>query len=252
MLFWKKPKIIVLDAFVSVDAIKNLYPIDKTSNFYPQWWKTMAPTYTYQDQFGIELQAATMRHCSGLIDLYKRGVSIPLWTDLKVKTSSDGGWWCNFVSGFGNAMAHDSRQLGGNLENLIHIKLNSPWLIREKTGCQFLYHGHPWNNLSNLGDYFIPPGIVNFKYSNSTEINTFFPKKDTVISIDAGTPMAHLIPLTDNELSVKCHYVTDAEYRNLSLTAGYRSKSVGNYNNKKKILSSKEAKESKCPFGFKK
>jgi hypothetical protein len=81
----------------------------------------------------------------------------------------------------------------------------------------------------NPGNFIIPPGIVNYKYNSTTDINMFFSFQNLQenLLIKEGTPMVNIVPMDDRRVKVHVHKLSDGTTKNL----------INKY-------------ESKCPFGF--
>ena len=245
MIFFKK-SVIHLDSFTTNSGIHDLFPIQSSNNFIPDWWKNIPKTYSEKDEYGIVTQHATMKSCVGFLDLYKTGFIIPNWSDVIFRTYPDGSWaYKQAAENLPQITSHNSNQYG-DLQNLIHAKIESPWIITEKTGVSFLFTDPKWNKLKNINDFVVLDGVVNFKYQHSTHINIFIQQKDNQINLNAGDPLVHLIPLSDKKVKIKNHLVDETEYTNIKNKSSYCSKFSKKYMFNKNIKDSKQ----KCPFGF--
>jgi hypothetical protein len=246
MFFFKKKKIVV-DAFTKISGIKDLYPIAESSKFLPDWWRTMPSSYSETDQYGITVEHSTIKRCDGFTGFYRKGFIIPMWIDAAIKTTAQGQWAYRLASNDPETKidAHSKPEFGEAFNNLIHLKIHSPWLLSEKTGCQFYFSSPFWNQIESLGRYHTPPGIVNYKHQSSTHINLLFPKKDNEMVISAGTPMIHIAPLTDKEVEFRCQLVSSEEFNQIYLK-NYMGNFLGSYKKNKKLRES----TGKCPMGF--
>ena len=247
MMFFFKKKEIVVDAFTTNHSAFSNFPIDRSSKFFPDWWKKL-PSYNTRDVSGIEIPSSTIRKCDGLIDLYKNGFMLPLWTDLIIETDTTGKW--KYISALEmKIVEHARNQYGSSFDEYIHFKLFSPWLIREKTGVNFTYIPPMWNNVNYWNHIHFLPGTVNYKTQSSSHVNVFVNKINQSINLQAGMPLLHIMPNSDKKTIIKCHLVNKQEYDKLDLFLQYTS-----FNNNqrifKKMIEKKES-ESKCPFGFK-
>jgi len=220
-------------------SVRELFPIQKSQHFFPEWWKALPKTYESKNNWGLKKPSATMKSCEGFLNIYKNGLILPLWSDLIVETTKDS--WKYEFSASSDAVSHDPQQFGPEFNSFIHLKLISPWLIRENSGIKFIWMEPTWNHISTLGNYFTLPGIIDYKYQIGTNINLLFQQKDNKILITAGQPMAHLIPITEKEIEVRTHHVTEQEYMKLDVSA-YESSFIKKYAKNKKIL------QGKCPF----
>lgn len=243
-LFFKRKKI-VIDCFTTNPNAANIFPIDKSNKFYPEWWKKVPPTVQETAKNGIKFDTATIRSCSGFIDLYNQSITIPLWADLIIETTEFKFNWVSPDSSF-LITGHLTQQYASEDEilNFYHAKIISPWRFEEKTGVSFVFMDPFWNNRDYLGKYYTPPGIVEYKYNHSTEINIFAPKHLSRIEIKAGSPMAHIIPMSDNEIIIKTHLINQEEYN--------KKYPANIWTNKHRYLKEKHILEKKCPFGFSK
>jgi hypothetical protein len=246
MFLFKKKKIVV-DAFTKFTGIKELYPIEPAHIFLPQWWKNLPSSYDIQDNNGIKVARPTLKRCDGFTQNYKNGFIIPLWIDTTIKTTLDGKWAYRLASNDSETLidCHPRNEFGNEFDKLIHLKLHSPWMLEEKKGCQFYFTSPFWNQISQLGEFFIPPGIVNYKHQYSTHINFLLPMADRQITLYSGMPLVHIIPLTDTDVEIKCHQISAQEHYQLYMK-NYLGSFLGSYKKNKKLRN----KTSKCPLGF--
>jgi hypothetical protein len=247
MFFIKKKKIVV-DAFTSNQSVHDFFPIQTAVNFIPDWWKQIPSTYESTNKFGLKLKQPTLKRCDGFLHLYRKGFIIPLWSDLIIETKETGQWFYSWSDLNGNNIIdHEREQIGNSLPHMIHIKITSPWAIREKTGVEFHWTDPMWNKLEKLSKISVLPGVVNFKYQNTNHINCFLPAENNRYEISNGQPMAHCIPLSDSDVEIKTHMVSNEEFINMRLLDTQRFSFLNFYKNKVKII---DKKEKKCPFGF--
>jgi hypothetical protein len=239
--FFFRHRPIHLDCFTaSVNAYK-FAPIEPANRFIPDWWKAIPKTHTND---GIEM--GTMKTCAGFIDLYGKGVMLPMWSELVVRLQEDGYYQYNFGDLASSAEFHNPAQVGTLLEKFsaIHLKIHSPWLFECKESVSW-HFAHPvWNQAAM--DYCVLTGVVDYKYSTSTNINVLFRRTNNVVTFEHGDPLAHIIPLSERPLRIKNHLISQEEYDkkySINKPISYR----GGYYRKKKLI---EARESKCPFGF--
>lgn len=239
MFLFKKPKIVV-DAFTTDPYINQYYPISKASSFIPKWLTETPAHYEETNHYGLTKKIPTIKRCVGIQDNYKQGFILPLWSDLiiNVKSSGEYSWaWANAES---KAVVHPRQQLGKGFDNLLHLKLESPWFLKEKTGVNFYWSQPTWNMLGAVTSIHIPPAIINYKYQTGTNINLLFPKLDTSIELSVGQPLAHIIPLTESTVEIKTHVISDAEMTKFSKLHNTNSTFLGKYIHNKKLMQSLE------------
>jgi hypothetical protein len=243
MLFNFKKKKLVLDCFTSESHVFNLQPIQKASNFIPQWWSNL-PTYKELNMpFG---GYENMRGCRGFTNLYSKGFILPLWSDAAFEIAPKGELGFNSFFADENTQVdlHHDEQRGSYLSSLDyqHLKIISPWLFRCNKDISWMFQQPTWN-YEKPEDIIIPPAIVDFSGNSSTNINIALPRDDNSkqILIKFGTPMAHIIPLTDSKVELKNHLISASEY--MKIGKAERRVAFGN-----SYIKRKQAK-SKCPMG---
>ena len=211
MIFlFKKPKL-VLDCFTDRPDVFNFSKIDYAYKFYPEWWKQTPKSYILNFY-----EQSTIKRCRGIIDTYKHGLMVPLWCDLSINVENKKYRW-QFSDYKTDADIHESKQWEAfvNPDNYGHLKIQSPWYIKCKTDTKFYWIQPFWNYPLDT-PYYILPGILDFKYNNSANINIMLDlQKNYTHTIKAYTPMAHMVPISDKEIIIKHHLIDTKEYYNL-------------------------------------
>lgn len=225
--FIKKSKI-HLDCFTPLNELPLLFPLVPAAERTPATWKNLPTTVVYGGP-----KRGTMKTCPGVGSVYRSGFIIPAWSDIYINTTNNEVKW--FPQQYGEN--HNPKQWGTEyLKDHNHIKLVSPWKIREKTGVQFLFTNAFW--WDDQFKPFVPNGIVEYKYQHTTSVNMLFPKNmfPKELTIPAGKELAHVIPLTDKEVVLKMHQVSEEDYAKFdSFFFGFN----GQYFRRKKLLQSK-------------
>jgi hypothetical protein len=224
---FKKSSTITLDCFTVLPELPELFPIVRAGEILPSWWKSLEPTANYK---GID--RGTMKMCPGVSDYFKAGFIIPSWRDFKIEINSG----IPNVLPEGSADIHNPVQWGKALDGYGHVKLVSPWRIKEKSGVSFLFTNTFWHK--HRHQCIVPNGVVNYKYQATTNVNILisknaFPKE---FVIDAGEPLVHCLPMSDQKLKIKMHVVSPEEYMQKD---SYHFSFAGNYYKSKKILEGK-------------
>lgn len=217
------------------------FPISKARDFIPQWWKDL-PINTPNPGCENEIQsdsnqALTMKRCPGIIEYYKKGFMLPLWSDVEfINNNKNISFSMASPVGESRFEFHSPIQKGEFLSNDIweHIKIISPWVFETSENVDFLYLQPHWNLNELNKDILIPNGHIDFYINHATEIQLFFNKKtsDTVTAIKAGMPMIHLIPLTDKK--IKLHVLYDNGGVAFNRLTKYNISFVGDYYRKLK------------------
>lgn len=251
-MFWFKRKKIVVDAITPEPAVHEYFPIVPARKFIPEYWKALPKSYVkINKDTNLAFPAGTLKVCEGFNRLYAHGFIIPMWSEFILQTQDTGQFTYQFsVNNYTWAdqliSEHDRQQMGPAFDHLIHTKLVSPWMLYDKSGIKWHWTTPFWNQLTHLSNMHIPQALVEFNINHSTEINVFWPRATAKYNIKAGTPMTHLMPLTEHEVELKTQLVSHTEWVKRKQASAYMF-SFGNlYNHKKNHYKQK----SKCPFGF--
>jgi len=239
-----------VDAFTYDGVLHNSYPIVKSSQYMPEWWKKLPVSMHDDTQPHALIKFATMKRCNGFTDFYANSFTLPLWSDVSIELQLIEGhkvWRYKFADESSTIDTHDDRQFTNFVDHRLYqqFKFVSKWRLKEKTGVKFLM-AHPTWNMSELNFKFqILPGVIDFKNQHALHINSMwkYPTEglDSTL-LEADTPLAHIIPLTDKAISIRTHLVSYEEY--VQLYGNY--KFTGKYKEQEKINERNQKKS--CPF----
>ena len=239
-MIWISKKKIVVDCFTSSNPAYDLFPIDYAIKFVPDWWRNMPKEYEVNNLF----PSSTMKRCPAIIESFKHGLMIPLWSDLAVSTKGGNDWELKFSDPMCNIEMHNANQWKAyaDPDKYIQFKLMSPWAMQTKEEIMWSYSKPAWT-FSPDSSLHILGGILNFKTQHSTHVNMLMPLATAPnFIVQAGQPMVHLLPLSDKVIEVRRHLITPNEFSlkfsnqfNFSFTKAY-----------KRAVAIK--KEMKCPF----
>lgn len=227
-------------------------PLD-ARKFLPDWWKAIPTSYIDQDK--PLAPRTTMKKCAGFIDLYRHGFIVPLWCDLNIKIGKKGTTeYAYQFSDLTSVMSsHPEKQRGEFLPETEwqHLKLCVPWHAKCNEEVPFMVCGAEYN-MDSSNRWITAHGVVEYKYQSSLNVNLFFQRRDEdyTVHIPAGTPIAHVIPLSERPLEITHHLVTPFEMDRaapLHHTASF----IGRYARVKAMSKQQEANKNsagKCPF----
>lgn len=224
MLKWLRNKLagpVYVDCYTADPAVYDLARITRASKYLPGWWKHV-PLYTtrpvHETFPASAVEFGTMRSCIGFQDLYKTSFCLPMWSEFVISVDPEGSY--NFVwryaDGRSDAEVHPEEQRGTFLpaNKFQHVKLFSPWMLKCKENVSFLMHDTVWDKPNGDAGVIIPPGILEFKYQASVNINMFVEKLPDVsktLTISYGTPLVFLTPLTERKVILRYHLVSKEE-----------------------------------------
>ena len=263
MIFNFKKSKITVDCFTYSPAAYELYKIRKAVLFYPETIKKMSPTFTIKERHtNISKEVPTIKMCTGISGLYTKGAIMPLHLDYITQPQSH----TNNETALGvtehrwvdRIHKHDKEQFEPFFDGYHHVKFLSVWNMVEKSGLKFIW----MPALYNLEEYqlndkiIIPPGLTYYDEQPQSNINIFIKKDAENFIMKAGTPLIHIVPLTEKQVDWKCHMVDFQTWtskqtipRDMYSTGGVRNTRWA----KEKALADKmdsEEKKGKCPFGF--
>jgi hypothetical protein len=245
-MFFFKRKQIVVDAFAELPKIIEMSPIEETRKFLPEWWKQLPKEITVtENKSRMPVPAGTLKICDGFLDYNRTGFIMPQWQDVKVVTRRTGQWAAETsLPTRYPIIKHGEEQHGPAFSDWINMKILSPWVLKTKSDIKFYWNQATWHTSKNWNNVHILPGVVQFKYSNQTNIPLFAPKRDNEFFIYTGDPLVHIVPITEYDVVIKMHQVTIQEFGQLA-SDRYDRSFINSY---KKY---KQSVEAKCPFGFK-
>lgn len=234
MLFKFKQKPIVLDAFTTSELAHDFHPITPAIKKLPDWYKKL-PLGGNDDRF-----PPNMKGCPGFVNLYKQGFIIPFASDtffhVENPRNPDELAYCreNFPHidpprmAFGsNACTVSPRNPDGRETILMHtvpermgwardyenFKVCPPWSLRCKEYVKFLFLQPGFSNMESP-EWFSPSGVIDYKYNWVVNVHFMINlKAANNVFFAAGSPMLHLIPLTERPVELKTHFVTPEELR---------------------------------------
>ena len=203
---FRKPSKIYVDCFTDIEELPKFFPVLHASERMPAYWKNLPTTIPHGGP-----GRGTMKTCPGVSSLYRTGFILQAWNDLWLSVEGDQMTW----QPQGAAESHNPNQWGDAIKNHHHLKVISPWKMREKTGVKFLFTNTLWHD-----EDFKPKvvnGIVEYKYQHTSSVNMIVPKNMFPKSqiIPAGKELAHVIPLSDKDVVIKMHVVDSEELKKL-------------------------------------
>lgn len=252
MLFWLKKKTVVLDCFTNNFPAHDRFKIDKASKFLPAWYKELGNGNPYVDP-EKPLQI-TMKKCVGFLDYFKNSFALPSWDYLHFRVDHND---VGISAGREVITSHPQEHYGNFLDSTYkHFKITPPWLIHANNKVKFIQTFSPWvfSPKNNPEKILHLPGVVDFYYQNSTNVNMFIRTGDTgcrpsMITLEPGTPLVFFTPLNDSiKITFKHHLLSTDEFNQrinfLTQTTGINRLKI----NRQYI--DKRDQEKKCPFGF--
>lgn len=179
----------------------------------PEWWMR-------QDKTG-----GSIRTCHGTNDFISLGVTLPMWTNMTVRPTSDGrdfelrgdplagpamnGSGINMVEGFPSSSVKDCPFSSQRTINGHYPKLVTPWATMTAPGYSTLVlptvlEPHP--------EYTVMPGVVHTDFYHVINI-VLIVNTDKQFTIPIGRPMYQLIPFKRSDGMAKVVEGDESMYR---------------------------------------
>lgn len=205
---------ITIDAFTTIPAVERFFKIEPAKKFIPQWFKQVPSSVQAPVVEDMMIERPTIKQCVGFTDLYNKGFMLPLWSDVVIESNDNSIRWA-FADMESTIDSHPKEQMGKLVQGQVHVKLESPWKLKCNKKIDIVWQQPSYNLITHFHKLHILPGVVNYGYQAGTNVNLMM-MPNTRIELEAGTPLAHLIPITDKKVQIKCHLVDDKEYHYVS------------------------------------
>ena len=245
-MFWFKPTKIVVDCFTYHHSIFDFYRPVKASNFIPDGWKALPKKvdlrcFPNNPESKMYVDGATAKTCVGFINLYRSGFILQNAVELNLEITKEGNLNAHSTDPMRpmQVSQHDTYQVWDTFyKDYAHIKLTPPWSIVEKTGVNFMFTKCTWNDTHMADNFHVLNGILDYKIQHNCAVN-FYAKKESIVKLYAGQPLAHIIPLSEKKIELRYHLISSEEYMH---RFGFVPAN--------RLYPEFERVKKQCPFGF--
>lgn len=221
MFLFKKTKVVV-DCFTYDPIVEKTAPILPAIRFYPKWLRDIPRERTQEKRLPDsnethKIPSGTIKGCPGVVDYFKIGFIAPLWTDVSIAINPDGRYTFTSADSPFELENHWPGQYDG-FHGYQHLKIMFPWHIEEKTGIKFLLQRPMWVSNDNpvlINKLVSAGGVIDFASQHCLHLHMFaeIPAVRQEFILELGTPLLHIIPLSDKDVSIKTHIVDKTEWR---------------------------------------
>lgn len=209
-----------IEFFSTIDGVADAVPIIEAKDYTAKWVNSAKQDYIAE----LKKQTGRFNHvfqCPGIFDLANYGYIIPMWHDVLIRTNGDpsGFSWMIPADELTDLAGH--RDLIGThtpgLANYLpkkpgainaFVKINTPWHVVAPRGLKFLMipiaYPDSYEFESTIG--ILDPGI-----SSEINVQLYWNIRNGEHTIKAGTPLAHLIPLSDEKYELVCRTMNDRD-----------------------------------------
>jgi hypothetical protein len=221
MLFFFKEKPVEIVAYTSDDfiTINERTPVKLAREYFPDWWKNTPSSSFNWEHLKVK---TTSKSCPGIGHTLQKGLILPMWSDLAIKTQDIQFQW-QFADNKSIMGIHSNDEVPEFYNDYFIFKLHSPWLF--KSTVPLLYTS-PFYLFTSPPPYIIPTGIVT-PVNNLCGSNIFILTKKTQeesrYMIKQSTPMLHIIPLTEKNIKLRTEVISVTEMNKLRNYTAYRN-----------------------------
>lgn len=209
-----------IEFYSKVPGLPDMFPIVAAKDALPKWTKAARDSYIKKK----EQTAGRINHiyqCPGIFDLFNHGYVIPMWHDVVITTNGnpDEFTWTipstdltefdqetsiieNQTNGFGSVLPIKPWSL-----NTL-IKVNTPWNVVAPRGVKFLVIPIAYPDSFEFESSI---GILDPGYSNEINIQLYYNVHKGDVLIKAGTPLAHIIPLSEQNFELVCREINSID-----------------------------------------
>jgi len=208
-------------------GLKETAPIQPAMTFMPEWFKKMPAQYMKKimtPDIGKGAPLSSTRLCPGLVEYFKKGFIVPLWSDLLIDVSRKGKevkWFWKFADDEYKLDVHSPEQflnyVPGHAQKTIHMvfKVISPWTVQLPKGYSMyqlpVYYQFDPN-------FHVLPGIFPGDTYSELHSQLCVTTLDQFI-IKRGTPIAHYVPFKREDFKHKILY-NDKEMNDFHAISG--------------------------------
>lgn len=209
-----------------VPGVKEAYPVRPISYFRPEWLDKKATEYAGMRQaykrnpWEMVDNGMNIAKCVGIRKLYTTGWVITTWQDIVIDNNLETGKldWRSAIDqakhhpDLGPAVSFHNRNTFSGCPHLAknpHIlKISSPWVVQIPKGYSMLQQGLPYQE----HDFYEAATGIFPSDMGLMQVNTqLIWKAPGQTVIPAGTPMAYITLIKDEEIEEEMRYFTSEE-----------------------------------------
>lgn len=217
-------KSITVDVYTNQSYAYEQCKPQLAKKYIPEWWKSLPASRPTHQEYYDDLPISSMKQCPAINDILKAGIIFPSWCELHMRIDDHGRKEVRVFPEDVALLPHDERDFDFHKPNLAHIKVGSPWFIKETTGVKWVWMKPDWH-VKNPVAYWSVPGIIEYKHQHGALNNIMVPWGSS-IKIEVGDPWLQLVPLSDKPIKLNVHLVGADEMNKLNTV---NISSVGSY-----------------------
>ena len=215
-MFKKKDKI---EFFSKIDGVAEAYPIIPAKDFRPKWMSRCKQNYVDTKDRNLP---SHLYQCPGIFDLYNHGFILPLWHDVIIKTQA-GQQGFQYITPSktlsklyeGDTVTSQPPDVTKWIPKRPHsivaiVKLKTPWHIVTPKNVKLLITPVAY---SDRYEFESTIGVLDPAINTELNIQGYWNIPNGERKLTAGTPIAHIIPLTEEKYEHVIRDMTEADWR---------------------------------------
>lgn len=204
-----------IEFFSTIPGVAETFPIIEAKDYKPEWTKVAIQDLINKKNNIINNNTGRFTHlsyCPGIFDLFKTGYIVPMWYDVFIKTEKNkpGFSWTvadkdfstlsdiKFIDTHNEEMTNFIPKRKGTINNI--VKINTPWNVIVPENLKFLCLPISYPDHFN---YESTSGVLDSSLSSELNIQMNWNVEEGEILIKAGTPLMHIIPLSEKAFNIE-------------------------------------------------
>lgn len=208
-----------IEFYSTIPGVEEVCPIIEAKDFSPKWVAKAKAEYIEKLKQGDQ-RFYHIFQCPGIFDLFKTGYIVPMWHDIIIQTNKNKEAFNWIVPTADLPELTEIPLVGTHHHSLTEVlptrpysikpivKINTPWRVIAPRGVKFLTIpiAYPDSFEFDQSIGILDPGV-------NSEINAqlYWNLLDGEYTIKAGTPLMHLIPLSDEKFNFVCRAITNKD-----------------------------------------
>lgn len=205
-----------IEFFSVIPGVVETNPVYEASKYSAKWMSRVRDDY-----LAVAKQNPRFDHlykCPGIFDMFKHGYIIPAWHDVVIKTDGEDGFQAQLPSRDFQAVIGDMMPVSKHGDNITKyipykpnalktiVKFNTPWNVVAPKGVKFLMLPIPY---PDTFEFEATTGVLDPGISSEINVQVFWNIKNGTHTVKAGTPLAFLVPLSEQTFKLVCRDATE-------------------------------------------
>lgn len=194
-----------IEFFSMIDGVAESFPIKKTQEVLPKWVYNAKADYMKSDKKDMHLYK-----CPGIFDMFTTGYVVTNWLDIEIKTN-DVGFSVTIPDPTIQELLGKDIVQSQNHDGIAKfipkrpwsvksiLKINTPWHVIVPKNVKLLMIPLPYPDTFEFESCI---GMLDPSISSEINIQGYWNVVNNSHILKAGTPLCHLIPITEENLNL--------------------------------------------------